>query len=195
MIDSTLARVGLDPDSTKPVRKYSTGMKQRLGIAMAILHHPKLLILDEPTNGLDPAAIVAMRDLLRQLAERGTAVLVSSHLLSEIERVCDRVVFIKAGRVIRDQKIQQDVPGVARMLVRSNDSEAAQETLAKQDFVLEIQPTENGLVCRLPAQRVGQLGSVLVRSGLEILELSRVRMGLEDDYTSEYGTGMSEGLK
>jgi ABC-2 type transport system ATP-binding protein len=195
LIDSTLARVGLDADSTKPVRKYSTGMKQRLGIAMAILHHPKLLILDEPTNGLDPAAIVAMRDLLRQLAERGTAVLMSSHLLSEIERVCDRVVFIKAGRVIRDQKIQQDVAGVVRMLVRSNDSEAAQETLAKQDFVLEIQPTENGLVCTLPAQRVGQLGSVLVHSGLEILELSPVRVGLEDDYVSEYGTGMSEGLK
>jgi len=136
-----------------------------------------------------------MRDLLRQLAEGGTAVLVSSHLLSEIERVCDRVVFIKAGRVIRDQKIQQDIAGVVRMLVRSNDSEAAQETLAKQDFVLEIQPTKNGLVCTLPAQRVGQLGSVLVHSGLEILELSPVGVGLEDDYASEYGTGMSEGLK
>lgn len=195
LIDSTLARVGLDADSNKPVRKYSTGMKQRLGIAMAILHHPKLLILDEPTNGLDPAAIIAMRDLLRQLAEGGTAVLVSSHLLSEIERVCDRVVFIKAGRVIRDQKIQQDVAGVVRMLVRSNDSEAAEETLAKQDFVLEIQPTEKGLVCTLPAQRVGQLGSVLVHSGLELLELSPVRDGLEDAYVADYGTGMSEGLK
>jgi ABC-2 type transport system ATP-binding protein len=195
LIGGTLARVGLDADSSKPVRKYSTGMKQRLGIAMAILHQPKLLILDEPTNGLDPAAIIAMRDLLRQLADGGTAVLVSSHLLSEIERVCDRVVFIKAGRVIRDQKIQQDVAGVVRMLVRSNDSKAAQETLAKQDFILEIQPTEKGLVCALPAQKVGQVGYVLARNGLEILELSPVRGALEDEYVSEYGTGMSEGLK
>lgn len=78
LIGSTLARVGLDADSSKPVREYSTGMKQRLGIAMAILHQPKLLILDEPTNGLDPAAIVATRDLLGRMAEGGTAVLVSS---------------------------------------------------------------------------------------------------------------------
>jgi ABC-2 type transport system ATP-binding protein len=195
LISSTLARVGLDTDSNKPVRKYSTGMKQRLGIAMAILHQPKLLILDEPTNGLDPAAIVAMRDLIRQLSEGGTAVLVSSHLLFEIERVCDRVVFIKAGRVIRDQKIQQDVPSVVRMLVRCNDPETAQETLARQDFVLEIHPSEKGLVCTLSAQKVGQLGSVLVHSGLELLELSPVRDGLEDAYISDYGTGMREGLK
>ena len=195
LIGNTLARVGLDADSSKPVREYSTGMKQRLGIAMAILHQPKLLILDEPTNGLDPAAIVAMRDLLGQMAEGGTAVLVSSHLLYEIERVCDRVVFIKAGRVIRDQKIQIDEPSVVRMLVRCNNSEMAQETLAKQDFILEIQPTEKGLVCTLSAQKVGQLGSVLVHSGLDLLELSPVRGGLEDVYVSDYGTGMSEGLK
>lgn len=195
LIGTTLARVGLDADSNKPVRKYSTGMKQRLGIAMAILHQPKLLILDEPTNGLDPTAIVAMRHLLRQLAEGGTGVLVSSHLLSEIERVCDRVVFIKGGRVIRDQKLHQDVAGIVRMLVRCSKPEAAQETLAKQDFVLEIQPGEKGLVCTLSAQKVGQVGSVLVHSGHELLELSPVRDGLEDAYVSEYGTGMSEGLK
>jgi ABC-2 type transport system ATP-binding protein len=195
LIGSTLARVGLDTDSNKPVKKYSTGMKQRLGIAMAILHQPKVLILDEPTNGLDPAAIVAMRDLLRQLAECGTAVLVSSHLLFEIERVCDRVVFIKSGRVIRDQKIRQDMPSVVRMLVRCSNPEAAQETLGKQDFILEIQPSEKGLVCTLSAQKVGHLGFILVHSGLEILELSPVRGGLEDAYVSDYGTGMREGLK
>lgn len=193
LISSTLARVGLDADSSKPVRKYSTGMKQRLGIAMAILHKPKLLILDEPTNGLDPAAIVAMRDLLRQLAEGGTAVLVSSHLLLEIERVCNRVVFIKAGRVIRNQKLQHDVLDIVRMLVRCSNPETAQETLAKQDFILEIHPSEKGLVCTLPAQKIGQVGTVLV--GLDLLELSPVRDGLEDAYVSEYGAGMNEGLK
>jgi ABC-2 type transport system ATP-binding protein len=129
------------------------------------------------------------------MAEGGTAVLVSSHLLYEIERVCDRVVFIKAGRVIRDQKIQIDEPSVVRMLVRCNNPETAQEILAKQDFILEIQPTEKGLVCTLSAQKVGQLGSVLVHGGLDLLELSPVRGGLEDVYVSDYGTGMSEGLK
>ena len=147
LIGGALARVGLDADSRKPVRKYSTGMKQRLGIAMAILHKPRLLVLDEPTNGLDPAAIVAMRELIRQLAEGGTAVLVSSHLLSEIERVCDRVVFVKAGRVARDQKIQDDK--------RTSECSFGAITprqhwvLTKEDFVLEIQPSENGLMCTL----------------------------------------------
>ncbi len=195
LVDRTLARVGLDPKSKKPVRQYSTGMKQRLGIAMAMLHQPKLLILDEPTNGLDPAAIVAMRDLLGELRAEGTAVLVSSHLLFEIERVCDRVVFVKRGHVIRNQKMQQDTASVIRMFVRCSNLEKAQKILTGYDFVLEVCPTEKGLVCSLTQQQVGLLASTIVQAGLELLELSPVRGELEDVYVSEYGTGMSEGLK
>ena len=195
LIDSTLASVGLDPKSKKPVRQYSTGMKQRLGIAMAMLHKPKLLILDEPTNGLDPAAIIAMRELLTQLRKEGTAVLVSSHLLFEIERVCDRVVFIKSGHVIRSHKVQQETASMVRMLVRCSNPEKAQETLANRDFALEVCQSEKGLICTLPEQKVGLLASTLVHSGFELLELSPVRGELEDVYVSEYGAGMKEGLK
>ena len=195
LIGDTLNRVGLDPDSRKPVRKFSTGMKQRLGIAMAILHKPKLLVLDEPTNGLDPAAIVAMRDLIRQLAESGTAVLVSSHLLSEIQRVCNRVVFVKAGRVARDQKIQVDNASTVKMFVRCSNPVAALDVLTKEDFVFEVQPSEYGLMCTVSNQSVAQIGTVLVRNGLDILELSPAKGDLEHTYVSEYGSGMSEGLK
>lgn len=195
LIRSVLARVGLSADSNKPVGKYSTGMKQRLGIAMAMLHRPKVLILDEPTNGLDPAAIVAMRDLIRQLAEGGTAVLVSSHLLYEIRRVCDRVVFIKGGRVIRDQKIQRDVSNMVRMLVVCDKPEVARETLGRRDSILDIQLGEKCLMCTVAADNVGQLAAALVHDGLEVLELSPVSEDLEDAYVSDYGTGMSEGLK
>jgi ABC-2 type transport system ATP-binding protein len=195
LIRDTLARVGLDSDSRKPVRKFSTGMKQRLGIAMAILHNPKLLVLDEPTNGLDPAAIVAMRGLIRQLAEAGTAVLVSSHLLSEIERVCNRVVFVKAGRVVRDEKIQLDSTGMVKVLVRSSNPAAAHDVLTKEDFVFEVLPCKEGLMCMVLNQSVGQIGTVLVHNGLDILELSLVRGDLEQTYVSEYGFGMNEGLK
>jgi ABC-2 type transport system ATP-binding protein len=195
LIGESLARVGLDSDSRKPVRKFSTGMKQRLGIAMAILHKPKLLVLDEPTNGLDPAAIVAMRDLIRQLSEGGTAVLVSSHLLSEIQRVCNRVVFVKAGRVVRDQKIQVGSASTVKMLVRCSNPVGAEEVLAKEGFVFDVQLTEEGLLCTISNQSVGQIGTVLVRNGLDILELSPVKGNLENAYVSEYGSGMSEGLK
>ena len=195
LIADTLARVGLDAASTKPVRKYSTGMKQRLGIPMAILHKPKLLVLDEPTNGLDPAAIIAMRKLISQLAEDGTAVLVSSHLLSEIERVCNRVVFIKEGRVVRNERVQQEASSIVKMLLRSSNPEGAREVLAKEEFVLDLEPSEEGLMCTVPIQSVSQIGAVLVHSGLDILELSPKRSNLEHAYVSEYGTGMEEGLK
>jgi len=195
LIGNALNRVGLDSDSRKPVRKFSTGMKQRLGIAMAILHKPKLLVLDEPTNGLDPAAIVAMRDLIGQLAESGTAVLVSSHLLSEIQRVCNRVVFVKAGRVARDQKIQVDNVSSVKMFVRCSNPAAALDVLTKEDFVFEVQPSEDGLMCTVSNQSVAQIGIALVRNGLDILELSPAKGDLEHTYVSEYGSGMSEGLK
>lgn len=195
LIGNTLARVGLDSESRKPVRKYSTGMKQRLGIAMAILHKPKFLVLDEPTNGLDPAAIVAMRDLLRQLAEDGTAMLVSSHLLSEIQRVCNRVVFIKAGRVVRNQTIQAGTESIVKMLVRSSNQEAAAVVLAKEDFVFDVQSSQEELICTVSVQNIGRIGAALVRSGLDILELFPAKGDLEDQYVSEYGAGMDEGLR
>ena len=195
IVRDTLARVGLRADSNKPVRQYSTGMKQRLGIAMAILHRPRVLILDEPTNGLDPAAIVAVRELMRDLADDGTGVLVSSHFLSEIERVCNRVVFIKAGRIVRDENIQADASQVVRMLVCSNNLERAQEILSEQEFVLESVRTEKGLLCLVKNSDIGQLATVIVSNGLTLLELSTATKGLENTYVSEYGSGMKEGLQ
>ena len=99
-IATVLARVGLLQRATDPYRTYSLGMKQRLGIAAAIVASPELLILDEPTNGLDPAGIVEMRELIRSLADDGIALLVSSHLLSEIEHICDHLVMISDGTTV-----------------------------------------------------------------------------------------------
>jgi len=100
VIPSVLDRVGLLQRSTDTYRSYSLGMKQRLGIAAALLASPELLILDEPTNGLDPAGIVEMRDLIGSLADEGMTVLVSSHLLSEIEHICDRLIMISDGKTV-----------------------------------------------------------------------------------------------
>ena len=100
-IEPVLARVGLSDRAGDKYRSYSLGMKQRLGIAAALLPEPELLILDEPTNGLDPAGIVEMRGLVRSFADDGMTVLVSSHLIAEIEQVCDYVVMIRAGSCTR----------------------------------------------------------------------------------------------
>ena len=94
----------------KHVRKYSLGMRQKLGIAYALLSDAKLLIMDEPMNGLDPFAVVGVRSILRQLAkENGTAVLISGHILGEMQKVCDRVVFLKEGRILSENRVEEDV--------------------------------------------------------------------------------------
>jgi ABC-2 type transport system ATP-binding protein len=99
-VDAVLAQVGLIGRDREPVKRFSLGMKQRLGIAAALLSDPELLILDEPTNGLDPAGIVEIRELLRDLGREGRTVIVSSHQLSEIEAVCDHLVVIRFGKLI-----------------------------------------------------------------------------------------------
>ena len=100
-INEVLELVGLSERADEPVKKYSLGMKQRIGLAQAMLHHPKVLILDEPTNGLDPAGIHQLRDILKKLAhEEGVAVMVSSHLLSEMQLMCDRIGIINHGKII-----------------------------------------------------------------------------------------------
>src|SRR5580693_1162261 len=98
-IDPALGRTGMTDRAGDKYRSYSLGMKQRLGIAAALLPSPELLILDEPANGLDPGGIVEMRELIRSLADDGMTVLISSHLISEIEQICDYVVMIRAGRL------------------------------------------------------------------------------------------------
>ena len=99
--DELLRMAGLDPENRRKVKNYSLGMKQRLGIALALVNDPEFLILDEPTNGLDPQGMIEMRDFLHTLSrEKGVTILVSSHLLGELERIADRYIFIDSGRII-----------------------------------------------------------------------------------------------
>ncbi len=99
-LEAVLARVGLEAAAHRKVKTYSTGMKQRLGLAAALLHRPRLLVLDEPTNGLDPVGMAEMRQLLRELAQDGVTVFLSSHLLHEVEQVCDRVAVLNRGHLL-----------------------------------------------------------------------------------------------
>ena len=133
VVDAALERVGLGARAGDMVRTYSLGMKQRLGIAAALLKDPALLILDEPANGLDPAGIVDVRDLLRSLGAEGRTVFVSSHILSEVQQVADRVAIVARGRLVASGSVHDVLASARRagMVVRVADPEAGRAALAE----------------------------------------------------------------
>jgi len=131
-IEPALAQVGMSSRGRDKLKKYSLGMKQRLGLALVLVHEPKLLILDEPTNGLDPAGIKELRELLRGLAhERGMGILVSSHLLSEMEMMCDRALIMNRGHILNDV----DVHGLSALI---NEAPKTQFTFADPTRAAEL---------------------------------------------------------
>ena len=129
-IAEVLELVGLGKVGRKRVSRFSTGMKQRVGLAMALVHRPRFVILDEPTSGLDPAGMREIRQLLRSLAEHGTSVLLSSHLLNEVQQICDRIAIINHGRIVAqgrvDELLNGQKPGVR---VTVSDVESAVRAL------------------------------------------------------------------
>jgi ABC-2 type transport system ATP-binding protein len=138
--DEALGMVGLDDRGGDLVRKYSLGMRQRLGLAAALLKDPELLILDEPANGLDPAGMRQVRGLLRKLADEGRTVFVSSHLLSEIEHTCDRVAILNRGRCVRQGTVREVIASAGAgqaMLVQVSDLDAGVDALRRAGLAAE----------------------------------------------------------
>jgi ABC-type multidrug transport system ATPase subunit len=188
-IDRALGAVGLAPESKKRVDKFSLGMKQRLGIAMALFTRPSLLILDEPMNGLDPSGIAELRNFLCELPGRtGASILMSSHLLGEIEQTCHRVVFIRQGRLLAEANLASDRPdGLVQCWLRTGDDPGAVAALQKSPLVAEVAQEEVGITCRLAGEHVAALAPLLVAAKIDIFELTSRRRGLEDTYLARYG--------
>jgi ABC-2 type transport system ATP-binding protein len=195
-IEEALREVGLDPASRKPVGQFSLGMKQRLGIAMALVHRPRMLVLDEPMNGLDPAAMAMLREFLRALGgKQGVSVLISSHLLHEVEQICDRVLFIREGRLLPDAPVGRARVGrVEALFVRTGDDTRTAQILGREDFVREVVEGTDGVLCRVAADDVPRVAELLVRQGLALHELTPRRASLEDLYIEHFGRGSGEGL-
>ena len=154
-VDELLTLVGLDKSAAnKRVRQYSLGMRQRLGLAHALLGDPEVLILDEPANGLDPEGIRWMRGLLRDFADRGGTVLLSSHLLMEVEAVADQLLIIGNGRIVADGSREELLAGTG-MLVRATDADALAGALVAAD--LTYQHVEDGaFVVDAEAEAIGR---------------------------------------
>jgi len=189
-IPALLELVGLAARADDRYRGYSHGMKQRLGIAAALLGEPELLILDEPANGLDPEGVREMRVLVGDLAGAGRTVLVSSHDLSELEQVCDWLVLIDSGRSLYQGPTRELLDGIATALAvvpqRAADTPTLQELLASSGYHAEV--TDNRLVVDLNgADRVEVAASVnraAFNAGIVLVELSPLRTTLEDRYLS-----------
>jgi ABC-2 type transport system ATP-binding protein len=182
-IDEVLEIVELRDRAGDKVGGYSHGMGQRLGIAAALLRDPRLLLLDEPATGLDPAGMRDMRQLIRRLAGQGMTVLLSSHLLAEVEEVCNRVAIIRRGRVVYEGSLAdlRREAGVAYRL-RTTDDERAARVCAAQAGIADVAARdEGGLTFRADSEEaVGRLSLALAESGALVLEVAPQMATLED---------------
>jgi ABC-2 type transport system ATP-binding protein len=196
-IDPSLERVGILHRADDRVAKYSMGMRQRLGVAACLIGDPQLLILDEPMNGLDPAGMQEMRDMIRALVDEGRTVVLSSHLLDEVERTCDAVAIVDRGSVIRQGPIDELLAGAAATLeIECSDPDRACTLLADTNMGATVAMKPDGLSITLPAgagrDLVAATARVLVHGGVAIYRLEPVRTSLESWFlqvTSRLGEG------
>ncbi len=184
-IDRALAIVELDDRAGDRVGGYSHGMRQRLGIAAALLRNPQLLLLDEPATGLDPAGMRDMRRLIGRLADEGMTVLLSSHLLGEVEEVCNRVAIIRRGRIVYEGTISGLAGGGSNVyrLATSDDADARRVCEA-QPGIGEVHSERGRLAFTADAGAVGELSRALIEAGVLIHELVPLTMTLEDLFFS-----------
>jgi ABC-2 type transport system ATP-binding protein len=164
-LDEVLELVDLSPRQHDRVITYSMGMKQRLGVATALLHDPELLILDEPANGLDPAGIVEMRDLLRRLAAQGKTVFISSHVLAEVQQICDRVAIINRGELIKLATVSQLLDGSGQFIVKIDDAAAVLPLLKQQPWGSGAYMDDGAILTGAPGGRGRELIRFLTTAG------------------------------
>ena len=189
-IPEALERVGLEARGRDKVSGYSLGMKQRLGLAAAFLKDPQLYLLDEPTNGLDPHGIASMRGIIRDLANEGRTVLLSSHLLAEVEAVCDRIGIIHHGRLLLEETMGE-MRGVGRLRIVAAPVDRAEEILRAQPGVAAVERAGEALLVTSDAANAPALNRALITAGVEVSELRVAARTLEEAFMSL--TGESAG--
>ena len=201
-IEPALTRVGLSERAGEKVKSYSMGMRQRLGVARCLLADPLLLILDEPTNGLDPGGIQEFREMIRGMVEQeGRTVFVSSHLLDEVERTCDAAAIVDRGKIITQGTIADLAGGgVARheLILGVDDAERALGTLGASDLVLEAHRSDEGIRVVLAGEpdSAARVNALLVNAGVGVARLEPVRHSLEQRFleiTSRLDEGSADG--
>jgi len=184
-IPELLERVGLAAEAKRPFRAFSKGMRQRLGLAQAFIHEPRLVFLDEPTSGLDPAGRILVRDFLREQKAQGVTIFLNSHLLSEVERVCDRVAFIKQGKVVETMDLRE---GEATTLVLHLGRVPEGLEAALREWGEVWAAADNRLTLRLaPGRRPADLARWIVGQGLDLEAMIPQRPSLEEVFLRVVG--------
>lgn len=192
-ISEVVKLLGLQNRIHEKVKRYSLGMRQRLGVAQAILHRPSLLILDEPTNGLDPAGIRELRDYLRKLTkEEGIAVVVSSHLLSEMELMCDRVAILQAGKLVAIRSIQETRDTAqSKIIIETGNAEAARSLLAEAFDESRLSSAEDGGIALMADKSaIPHIARLLVAANIDVLGIHAVQKSLEEHFLEMTGGEM-----
>jgi ABC-2 type transport system ATP-binding protein len=192
-IDAVLDVVGLRSRQKDRVRTYSLGMKQRLGVAIALLQNPELLILDEPANGLDPAGIVEMRDLMHRLTAEGKTVFISSHLLTEVQQICTRVAIINLGKLVKVSTIEELTNGRGEFVVTVERTEDALSLVKTQPWGKDARLDNHGaLITAAPGQRGRDLNLFLVNAGFVPETISPSTQDLEQVFLELTNTGKGD---
>jgi len=198
-VEETLLLVGLSNRADDKVKGYSQGMRQRLGIAQALLSEPELVVLDEPTNGLDPSGMREIRELIRSLAgERGITIFISSHLLGEVEAVCRHVAIINHGSLVAQGPVEELLRRESvRLDVEVSDSAAAKAILGGLGFISELAGIDGGFSMRLHMDRVAEVNRALVTGGVDVSSLTPNAVSLEEFFLeqTEGVSGDSGGVR
>ncbi|MDR4229071.1 ABC transporter ATP-binding protein [Bacillus mojavensis] len=191
-LDEVVERVGLTSAIDDKVKTYSLGMRQRLGIAQAILHRPKLLILDEPTNGLDPAGMKDFRDHIKELAEEeGTAVLFATHLLREVEDLCDRVIIIQKGEIKAEVSLNGAGQKTEKAVIEVQPAEKAIAWLVGNGYTAERKG--GSIVVDIAKENIPELNRSLVGQGLNVFSIMTYTQSLEDEFIKATTAHQEEG--
>ena len=186
-IDGLLERVGLEGRGDHRFRTYSLGMKQRLGLAYSLLGDPELLFLDEPTNGMDPAGMADVRDLIRSLGTGGRTVLLSSHLLHEVEQVCDSVAILSKGKLIAQGDVADLLRSQDQIRLKTTDNAKAVGVLSTLDWIEDVKIEEGEVVVAASGDRAPELSTTLGRSEVYVTDISTGQKSLESYFLEVTG--------
>mgnify|MGYP001088249870 FL=1 len=179
-VNEVLEMVDLKDRKKEKVSKYSLGMKQRLGLALTLLHKPKVLILDEPTNGLDPAGIKKLRDILKEIAHKeNVAVFVSSHILSEMQLMCDKVAVIDSGKIVKIEDMSDETNEIEVVDIRVEDIEKSIQTI-KERFGIEATKKEHSIEINISTESLPEVVKELAMADVKIRAVIPKEHNLED---------------
>jgi ABC-2 type transport system ATP-binding protein len=179
-INEVLETVGLKKRAKSKVRTYSLGMRQRLSVATALLNNPELIIMDEPANGLDPSGIIEFRELIKSLGEQGKTIFLSSHLLHEVEQICDHVAIINKGKFLAQGSVDELLHRGKMLQLRISDPDAASELLTSLDWIKTIETDDSHIFLEVHEDKAAEVNRILVNGGIQVSEMKMSENSLED---------------